>query len=152
MYLSHRSVAPALAVGNAVVLKPAEDTPVTGGLVLAKILEEAGLPPGVLSVVVGLGSEVGDAMVQHDVPRVISFTGSTRVGEGITRKAGVKRLALELGGNGPFVVLADADLDRAVEAAAFSNYWHQGQICMATNRVIVERPSVRSYEGLQFSR
>jgi len=138
MYLSHRTVAPALAVGNAVVLKPAEDTPVTGGLLIAKILEEAGLPPGVLNVVVGLGSEVGDAMVEHDIPRVISFTGSTRVGHGITRKAGVKRLALELGGNGPFVVLGDADLEHAVEAAAFSNYWHQGQICMATNRVIVE--------------
>ena len=138
MYLSHRSVAPALAVGNAVVLKPAEDTPVTGGLLIAKILQEAGLPPGVLNVVVGLGSEVGDAMVEHDIPRVISFTGSTRIGHGITRKAGVKRLALELGGNGPFVVLGDADLEQAVEAAAFSNYWHQGQICMATNRVIVE--------------
>lgn len=138
MYLSHRSVAPALAVGNAVVLKPAEDTPVTGGLLIAKIFEEAGLPPGVLSVVVGLGSEVGDAMVEHTVPRVISFTGSTRVGQGITAKAGVKRLALELGGNGPLVVLDDADLDRAVEAAVFSNYWHQGQICMATNRVIVD--------------
>jgi aldehyde dehydrogenase (NAD+) len=137
MYLSYRSVAPALAVGNAVVLKPAEDTPVTGGLLLARILEEAGLPPGVLSVVVGIGTEVGDAMVEHEVPRVISFTGSTRVGLGITRKAGVKRLALELGGNGPFVVLDDADLERAVEAAVFSNYWHQGQICMATNRVIV---------------
>lgn len=138
MYLSHRSVAPALAVGNAVVLKPAEDTPVTGGLLLAKIFDEAGLPPGVLSVVVGLGSEVGDAMVQNEIPRVISFTGSTRVGRGIVQKAGIKRLALELGGNGPLVVLDDADLDRAVEAAVFSNYWHQGQICMATNRVIVD--------------
>jgi len=138
MHLSYRSVAPALAVGNTVVLKPAEDTPVTGGLLIAKVLEEAGLPPGVLSVVVGRGSEVGDAMVEHPVPRVISFTGSTRVGQGITRKAGVKRLALELGGNGPFVVLDDADLERAVEAAVFSNYWHQGQICMATNRVIVD--------------
>ncbi|MGO4363438.1 aldehyde dehydrogenase family protein [Terrabacter sp. RAF57] len=139
MYLSHRSVAPALAVGNAVVLKPAEDTPVTGGLLLAKVLEEAGLPDGVLSVIVGLGSEVGDAMVEHPVPRVITFTGSTRVGQRITQRAGVKRLALELGGNGPFVVLDDADLERAVEAAVFSNYWHQGQICMATNRVIVDR-------------
>ncbi len=138
MYLSYRSVAPALAVGNAVVLKPAEDTPVTGGLLIASILEEAGLPPGVLSVVVGLGAEVGDAMVEHPIPRVISFTGSTPVGLGITQKAGIKRLALELGGNGPLVVLDDADLDRAVEAAVFSNYWHQGQICMATNRVIVD--------------
>jgi aldehyde dehydrogenase (NAD+) len=140
MYLSYRSVAPALAVGNGVVLKPAEDTPVTGGLLIAKVLEEAGLPPGVLNVIIGTGADVGDAMVQHDIPRVISFTGSTAVGRGITHKAGVKRLALELGGNGPFTVLADADLDRAVEAAAFSNYWHQGQICMATNRVIVEGP------------
>lgn len=138
MHLSYRTVAPALAVGNTVVLKPAEDTPVTGGLLIAKILEEAGLPAGVLSVLVGPGSAIGDAMVEHPVPRVISFTGSTRVGQGITRKAGVKRLALELGGNGPFVILDDADLDRAVEAAIFSNYWHQGQICMATNRVIVD--------------
>ncbi len=138
MHLSHRTVGPALAVGNAVVLKPAEDTPVTGGLLLAKIFEEAGLPGGVLNVVIGAGSEIGDAMVEHEIPRVISFTGSTRVGMGITRKAGVKRLALELGGNGPLVVLDDADLDRAVEAAVYSNYWHQGQICMATNRVIVD--------------
>jgi aldehyde dehydrogenase (NAD+) len=138
MYLSHRSVAPALAVGNAVVLKPAEDTPITGGLLIAKIFEEAGLPGGVLNVVIGSGSEIGDAMVEHPIPRVITFTGSTRVGSGIPAKAGIKRLALELGGNGPFVVLDDADLDRAVEAAVFSNYWHQGQICMATNRVIVD--------------
>jgi acyl-CoA reductase-like NAD-dependent aldehyde dehydrogenase len=138
LHLSYRSVAPALAVGNSVVLKPAEETPVTGGLLIAKLLEEAGLPPGVLSVVVGSGAEIGDAMVSHPVPRVISFTGSTRVGQRIPEKAGVKRLALELGGNGPFVVLADADLERAVEAAAFSSYWHQGQICMATNRVIVD--------------
>lgn len=139
MYLSHRSVAPALAVGNAVVLKPAEDTPVSGGLLMAKVFEEAGLPDGVLSVIVGLGSEVGDAMVEHPVPRVITFTGSTRVGQRITQRAGVKRLALELGGNGPLVVLDDADLERAVEAAVFSSYWHQGQICMATNRVVVDR-------------
>ncbi|WP_436535349.1 aldehyde dehydrogenase family protein [Actinoplanes sp. HUAS TT8] len=138
MHLSYRSVAPALAVGNTVVLKPAEDTPVTGGLLIAKILEEAGLPAGVLSVLVGPGSVIGDAIVEHPIPRVISFTGSTRVGQRIPAKAGVKRLALELGGNGPFVVLDDADLDRAVDAAIFSNYWHQGQICMATNRVIVD--------------
>ena len=138
MHLSLRSVGPALAVGNAVVLKPAEDTPVTGGLLLAKIFEEAGLPGGVFNVVIGAGSEVGDAMVEHEIPRVISFTGSTRVGTGIPGKAGIKRLALELGGNGPLVVLDDADLDRAVEAAVYSNYWHQGQICMATNRVIVD--------------
>ncbi|ONK12398.1 aldehyde dehydrogenase family protein [Streptomyces sp. MP131-18] len=138
LFLANRSVAPALAAGNAVVLKPAGDTPVTGGLLLAKIYEEAGLPPGVLGVVIGRGSEIGDAMVRHEVPRVISFTGSTPVGRGIARQAGLKKLALELGGNGPLVVLDDADLDAAVSAAVYGSYFHQGQICMATNRVIVD--------------
>lgn len=139
MQLSSRSVAPALATGNAVVLKPAGDTPVTGGLLLARILEEAGLPDGVLSVVVGRGSEIGDAFVQHPVPRVISFTGSTPVGRGIAEKAPLKRLSLELGGNGPLVVLADADLDYAVGAAVFGKFFHQGQICIITNRIVVDR-------------
>jgi aldehyde dehydrogenase (NAD+) len=138
MQLSNRSVAPALAVGNAVVLKPAGDTPITGGLLLARILEEAGLPPGLLSVVVGSGSDIGDAIVEHPVPRVVSFTGSTPVGMGITQKAGVKRLALELGGNGPLVVLDDADLELAVDAAIFGSFFHQGQICMIANRLIVD--------------
>lgn len=142
MQLSVRSVAPALAVGNAVVLKPASDTPVTGGLLLAKILEEAGLPPGVLSVIIGAGSEIGDAFVTHPIPRVISFTGSTPVGRHIAKLAvegaTLKRLELELGGNNPFVVLEDADLERAVEAAIFGKFLHQGQICMSTNRFIIE--------------
>ncbi|MDB1089833.1 aldehyde dehydrogenase family protein [Streptomyces sp. ACA25] len=138
LFLSNRSVAPALAVGNAVVLKPAEDTPVTGGLMLAKIYEEAGLPPGVLNVLIGKGREIGDPLVEHDIPRVISFTGSTAVGKGISAKAGLKTLALELGGNGPLVVLDDADLERAVPTAVFGSYFHQGQVCMATNRVIVD--------------
>ena len=144
LQLSNRSVAPALAVGNAVVLKPASDTPVTGGLLLAKIYEEAGLPPGVLSVVVGAGSEIGDAFVQHPASRVITFTGSTPVGRGIARLAAeapvMKRVDLELGGNSPLVVLADADLEGAVEAAVFGSFLHQGQICMIANRVIVEKP------------
>jgi aldehyde dehydrogenase (NAD+) len=139
MQLSNRSVAPALAVGNAVVLKPASDTPVTGGLLLAKIYEEAGLPPGVLSVLVGSGGEIGDAIAAHPIPRVISFTGSTAVGEGLTRRVGVKRLALELGGKGAFVVLEDADLRHAVDAAVFGSFFHQGQICMIANRLIVDR-------------
>ncbi|GAA1895502.1 aldehyde dehydrogenase family protein [Streptomyces sodiiphilus] len=138
LFLSNRSVAPALAVGNAVVLKPAGDTPVTGGLLLAKIYEEAGLPPGVLSVVIGRGGEVGDPMVEHEVPRIISFTGSTPVGKGIAAKAGLKHLALELGGNGPLVILDDADLDAAADAAVHGSYFHQGQVCMATNRVIAD--------------
>jgi aldehyde dehydrogenase (NAD+) len=139
MQLSNRSVAPALAAGNAVVLKPASDTPVTGGLLLAKIYEEAGLPPGLLSVLVGSGGDLGDAIAEHPIPRVISFTGSTAVGESLTRRAGVKRLALELGGNGPFVVLDDADLGLAVDAAVFGSFFRQGQICMIANRLIVHR-------------
>ena len=122
LHLSARSVAPALAVGNAVVIKPASDTPVTGGLLLAKIFEEAGLPSGVLNVIVGPGEEIGEAFVTHPTPRVISFTGSTPVGRKIGELAAnatiIKRVDLELGGNGPFVVLEDADLDQAVEAAA----------------------------------
>lgn len=143
LQLSNRSVAPALAVGNGVVLKPASDTPVTGGLLLAKIFEEAGLPAGVLNVVVGAGAEIGDAFVRHPASRVISFTGSTPVGRGIARQAAeapiIKRVDLELGGNSPFVVLDDADLEQAVEAAIFGKFLHQGQICMITNRFIVDR-------------
>ncbi|MCS6302925.1 MAG: aldehyde dehydrogenase family protein [Nitrospira sp.] len=142
MHLSNRSLAPALAVGNAVVIKPASDTPVTGGLLLAKIFEEAGLPPGVLSVVVGPGSLIGDAFVLHPVPRVLSFTGSTPVGRHIAELAAkspmLKKVALELGGNSPFIILDDADLDLAVNAAVFGKFLHQGQICMITNRLIVD--------------
>lgn len=138
MQLSNRSVAPALAVGNAVVLKPAGDTPVTGALLLARIFEEAGLPPGLLSVVIGSGSDIGDALVAHPVPRVVSFTGSTAVGKGIAQKAALKRTALELGGNGPLVVLDDADLPLAVNASIFGSFFHQGQICMIANRIVVD--------------
>ncbi|MQS08001.1 aldehyde dehydrogenase family protein [Streptomyces alkaliphilus] len=138
LHLSCRSLAPALALGNAVVLKPAGDTPVTGGLLPARLLEEAGLPAGLLSVVVAPGSEVGDPLVEHPIPRLVSFTGSTPVGSGIARKAGLKKLALELGGNAPLVVLDDADLPRAVEAAVFGSFFHQGQICIRTNRIIVD--------------
>jgi aldehyde dehydrogenase (NAD+) len=149
LHLSNRTIAPALAVGNAVVVKPSSDTPVTGGLLLAKIFEEAGLPAGLLSVIVGAGSEIGDAFVSHPVPRVISFTGSTPVGRRIAELAAkapiIKRVDLELGGNAPFVVLADADLDQAVEAAVFGKFLHQGQICIAINRIIVEEPVYRTF-------
>ena len=141
-HLTQRSIAPALALGNAVVLKPASDTPVTGGLLLAKIFAEAGLPKGLLSVVVGAGSEIGDAIVTHDTPRLVSFTGSTAVGKHIGELASssdyIKKLALELGGNNPLVVLKDANIDNAVKAAAFGKFLHQGQICIAINRIIVE--------------
>jgi aldehyde dehydrogenase (NAD+) len=112
------------------------------GLLHAKILEEAGLPPGVLSVTVGAGSEIGDAFVTHPTPRVISFTGSTPVGRHIARLAVesplMKRVELELGGNSPFVVLEDADLEQTVDAAVFGKFLHQGQICMSANRFIVD--------------
>jgi len=142
MHLSNRSIAPALALGNAVVVKPADDTPVTGGLLLAKIYEEAGLPPGLLNVVIGEVADIGDAFTLHRVPKFISFTGSTRVGRHIGSLAmtgpTLKRVGLELGGNAPLVVLDDADLDRAVHAAVVGRFLHQGQICMSTNRIIVD--------------
>lgn len=142
MYLTHRSAAAALALGNGVVIKPADDTPVTGGLLLARILEEAGLPAGLLNVVVGAVDEIGDAFTLHPVPRFISFTGSTRVGKHIGSLAmtgdALKAVALELGGNAPLVVLDDADLDQAVGAAVFGRFLHQGQICMSVNRIIVD--------------
>src|SRR5699024_4974622 len=129
------------ALGNAVVLKPASDTPVSGGLIIAEIFEEAGLPSGLLSVVPGAGSEIGDYFVQHAVPSMISFTGSTPVGQrvgALAAQGNLKHVALELGGNAPFVVLDDADLEGAVNGAVAAKFLHQGQICMATNRIIVD--------------
>lgn len=141
-HLSSRSIAPALALGNAVVIKPASETPVTGGLLLARIYEEAGLPSGVLSVLVARGSAVGDAFTRHPIPRVLSFTGSTEVGKRIAELGStgpmLKRVVLELGGNSPTVVLDDADVELAVDIAVFGKFLHQGQICMAINRLIVD--------------
>lgn len=142
LHLTQRSIAPALALGNAVVLKPASDTPITSGLLFAKIFEEAGLPKGLLNVIVGAGSEIGDAIVTHEIPSFVSFTGSTSVGKRIGELANggdfLKQVALELGGNSPFVVLKDADIEQAVKAAVFGKFLHQGQICVAINRIIVE--------------
>lgn len=141
-HLSMRSIAPALATGNTVVLKPASDTPVTGGTLLGAIFEEAGAPAGTINVVVGAGSEIGDAFVAHATPRFISFTGSTPVGKNIgqiaTGGAHIKRVALELGGNAPIVVLDDADIEDAAAGAVAGRFLHQGQICMSTNRAIVD--------------
>lgn len=142
MHLSNRSIAPALAVGNGVVVKPADDTPVTGGLLLASIYEDAGVPPGLLNVVIGAVSEIGDAFTLHPIPKFISFTGSTQVGRHIGELAlngpKLKRVALEMGGNAPCVVLDDVDLDRAVTGAIVGRFLHQGQICMSSNRIIIE--------------
>ncbi len=142
MILSNRSIAPALALGNAVVVKPSDETPVTGGLLLAKIYEEAGLPPGLLNVVIGHVADIGDAFTLHSVPKLISFTGSTKVGRRIGELAmigpSMKRVALELGGNAPCVVLDDADIEKAAHGAVVGRFFHQGQICMSSNRVIVD--------------
>jgi aldehyde dehydrogenase (NAD+) len=140
-FLSMKSVAPALGAGNGVVLKPHEDTPITGGTLIGKIFEEAGVPAGLLNVVVTEISAIGDAFLEHPVPRVISFTGSTGVGRHVAEVAArnFKKPILELGGNSALIVLADADLDLAVDAAVFSRFTHQGQICMSANRVLVHR-------------
>ncbi|AOR32911.1 aldehyde dehydrogenase [Streptomyces fodineus] len=138
--LSIKSVAPALALGNAVVLKPHQNTPIAGGTLIAKIFEEAGLPGGLLNVVVTDIAEIGDAFIEHPVPKVISFTGSDKVGRHVATvcAANFKRSVLELGGNSALVVLEDADIDYAVDAAVFSRFVHQGQVCMAANRVLVD--------------
>lgn len=138
--LSIRSVVTAIALGNTLVLKPASQTPFTGAILIAKLFEEAGLPKGVCNVVVGKGSEIGDYFVAHDIPQLISFTGSTPVGRNIGKIAGeaLKKVALELGGNNVFIVMKDADLDNAVDAALFGKFMHQGQICMSINRIVVQ--------------
>ncbi len=140
-FLSMKSVAPALGAGNAVVLKPHEDTPITGGTLIGKIFEEAGVPKGLMNVVVTDINEIGDAFVEHPIPRIISFTGSTKVGSYIGQVAikNFKKPLLELGGNSAFIVLEDADMDYAVGAATFSRFTHQGQICMSANRILVQK-------------
>lgn len=138
-FLSMKSVAPALGSGNGVVIKPHEHTPITGGTMIAKIFEHAGLPKGLLNVITTEIEEIGDNFVEHPVPRAISFTGSTKVGKHIGAVAGknLKEAHLELGGNSALIVLDDADIDLAVSAAVFSRFTHQGQICMSANRLIV---------------
>jgi len=148
--LSMRSVAPALALGNAVLLKPDPRTAIAGGLFLAAVLEQAGLPKGLLSVLPG-GRDVGMALVEHAGIRVISFTGSTRAGRAIGETAGrlLKRAHLELSGNNALVVLDDVDVDAAVSAGAWGAYLHQWQICMAAGRHVVHRSVYDRYvEGL----
>ena len=138
--LGMRVVAPALALGNAVVLKPDPQTPVVGGAMFAAVFREAGLPDGVLQVVVG-GADVGEALVTDPSVSVVSFTGSTAVGRRVGQLAGgmLKKVSLELGGNNAFIVLDDADLDAATAAGAFSAFQFQGQVCFAAGRHLVHR-------------
>jgi acyl-CoA reductase-like NAD-dependent aldehyde dehydrogenase len=145
LILSARSISAPLALGNTVVLKPSEWSPVVGGLLWGEIFAEAGLPAGVLNVVThapGEAAVIGDAFVEHPAVRRINFTGSTETGRKLAESAGrqLKRVVLELGGYNPLIVLADADLDYAVNASAFGAFQHQGQICMSARRIIVERP------------
>jgi acyl-CoA reductase-like NAD-dependent aldehyde dehydrogenase len=127
---------PALAAGNAVILKPAEQTPLTA-LTLCEILLEAGLPPHGLQVITGQGSALGPVLCADPRVRKISFTGSTAVGEQITRVAGVKRLSLELGASCPTLVLPDADVEAAAAAIATGGYVNAGQVCISVQRVLV---------------
>jgi betaine-aldehyde dehydrogenase len=133
--------APALAMGNSMVVKPAELTPLTA-LALAELAIEAGLPPGVLNVVTGKGSEAGEALVRHPAVGKISFTGSTEVGSGVMAAAApdIKRVSLELGGKSAGIVFADADLDTCVESSIFAVYDNAGQDCCARSRLLVESP------------
>jgi acyl-CoA reductase-like NAD-dependent aldehyde dehydrogenase len=144
LILSARSIAAPLALGNTVVLKPSEWSPVAGGLIWGEIFAEAGLPEGVLNIVThapGQAGAVGDELVSHPAVRRINFTGSTNVGRKLAEAAGrnLKRVVLELGGYNPMIVLADADLEYAVNATAFGAFLHQGQICMSARKVLVER-------------
>jgi acyl-CoA reductase-like NAD-dependent aldehyde dehydrogenase len=139
-------VAPALAAGNGVVLKPSELTPLTA-LELQRIAAEAGLPDGLFNVVVGQGSDVGRHLVDHPGVGKIAFTGSTAVGREIGSRAGaqIKRVTLELGGKSPSVVFADADLSKAVEGLVGGVFGNAGQDCCARSRVFVQRPAVEEF-------
>jgi benzaldehyde dehydrogenase (NAD) len=139
LILGIRSVAPALALGNAVVFKPDPRTAVCGGVVIARIFEAAGLPAGVLHVLPG-GADAGEAIVADRRIPVISFTGSTAAGRKVGELAGrhLKRAHLELGGNSAMIILDDADIALAASAGAFGSFLHQGQICMTTGRHLVQ--------------
>lgn len=149
LILSIRSVAPALALGNAVVLKPDPRTALCGGLVLARVFEEAGVPAGVFSVVPG-GADIGEALIVDPLVRVIAFTGSTAAGRvvGSLAAQNLKRVHLELGGNSALIVMDDVDLEKAVSVGAFGSFMHQGQICMTTGRHLVDARIAKDYAAL----
>jgi benzaldehyde dehydrogenase (NAD) len=147
--LGMRVVAPALALGNAVVLKPDPQTPVCGGAMFAAIFKEAGLPDGLLQIVIG-DAETGQALVTDPNINLVSFTGSTEVGRLVGAMAGglLKKVSLELGGNNPLIVLDDADLAAAASAGAYASFQFQGQVCFATGRHIVHQSVADEYVDL----
>ena len=144
--LASRAVAPALACGNAVLLKPDPQSPICGGAFFAELFEAAELPPGLLHILPG-GAEVGDALVKERHVNMISFTGSTKVGRSIGATAGglLKRVSLELGGNNAFIVLEDADIEAAASAGAWGSFFHQGQICFTAGRHLVHERIAADY-------
>ena len=144
LYLVASKIIPALAAGNTVVAKAPSEAPIP--LVLfARVFEEAGLPPGVLNVITGAGSDIGDLLASHVDVSMISFTGSTSVGRSIAAGAGPKPMHLELGGNAAAIVLTDADLDLAVEKSVLGAFKNAGQRCDAISRVLVEQPVYDEY-------
>ena len=149
LILSIRSVAPALALGNSVILKPDPRTPVSGGYMIMRAFEEAGLPPGVLQLLPG-GAEAGIAMTEAPEIRVVSFTGSTAAGRKVGEACGknLKRAHLELGGNNAIVVLPGADVEKAASAGAFGSFLHQGQVCMTTGRHLVHESIYDEYVAM----
>jgi len=145
LYLLTWKVAPAIAAGNTAVAKPSELTPMTA-LLLGEICNEAGLPPGVLNIVHGLGSKAGAALTKHPRVGTVTFTGGTVTGAEIARAAAplFKKISLELGGKNPNIVFADADMDRAVPGSVQAAFANQGQICLCGSRIFVER---RAYDA-----
>lgn len=144
--LAARVVLPALAMGNAVVLKPDLQSPVCGGYALARLFEMAGVPAGVFTVVPG-GVEAGEALTLDPNANMISFTGSTLAGRKVAENAGktLKKVALELGGNNAAIIFDDADLDAATSATAFGSFFHQGQICFTIGRHLVHESIAAAY-------
>ncbi len=146
LVLAMRSVGPALVLGNAIVMKCDLNTPVSGGVLIARLFEEAGLPEGLLHVFAG-GADVGQALVEDPNVRMISFTGSTAAGRAVGETAGrtLKRTVLELGGNSPLIVLEDADINAASSAGAWGSFLHSGQICIASSRHLVHESIAEEY-------
>jgi benzaldehyde dehydrogenase (NAD) len=146
--LGARAIGPALAMGNAVILKPDVQTPVAGGVTFARLLEAAGLPNGLFHVLPG-GPETGAALVKEPLVNMISFTGSTRVGRqvGSVASGQLKRVSLELGGNNPYIVLDDVSIEAAASAGAWGAFFHQGQICLTGGRHLVHERVVHGVYG-----
>jgi acyl-CoA reductase-like NAD-dependent aldehyde dehydrogenase len=137
-------VGPALAAGNSVVLKPASDTPLSA-LKLVEVLLDAGAPAESIQCLTGPGGAIGDTLVAHPSVRKVTFTGSQEVGEHITRTAGLKKVTMELGSNSPLVVMPDADMDKVAAATVQSGYSNAGQVCISTQRVIVDSKAYGDY-------